>query len=777
MTENRQFINISGKRDGRRLDSRVLEEQIQRAVEAGHRQLSIQALGQHGIGGRLWKTDGEPLHIEIEGNVGQRVGAMGYPGTTIEVLGPASDDVGWLNAGATITVHGYASNGVANGMAQGNVYIAGNIGARGMTMTKNNPRFEPPQLWVLGSAGDYFAEFMAGGVAVICGHAPQDPKNVLGYRPMVGMVGGRVMFRGPHQGFSHADAKMTPIDDDTWTWLTDGLETFLTAIDRMELLKVLTVRDEWQLIAARSPQDKGGVPRRSMADFRKNVWDEKLGRGGIVGDLTNLDRSPIPLITHGDLRRFVPVWENRKFKAPCEATCPSGIPVQERWRLVREGRVDEAVDLALAFTPFPASVCGYLCPHPCMTACTKGSAFMTPVDVSQLGRASIDARLPEFPPLSGKRIAVVGGGPAGISTAWQLRRMGHEAVVFDDAPTLGGKIASVIPNSRIPAEVIKKELDRAAEVLPHVHLQQRLNRSDTTQLIADHDFVIVAAGAQKPRTLPIPGKERLVTATAFLSDAKQDRIKPGNRVVIIGAGNVGCDVATEAARLGAGDITLLDVQEPASFGKEREDAEKVGAVFRWPVFTRQITDQGVELDTGALIPADTVVVSIGDAPDLAFLPDDVATERGFVVVNEDYQTSNPKVYAIGDVVRPGLLTDAIGAGRRAAETIAEILAGKRPGADRKMVIDINRISLEYLDPRIVQYEDMDQCGSQCSSCGTCRDCSICVAICPEVAISRKAIDDVAFEYVVDPERCIGCGFCAGACPCGIWNLMENTPMG
>jgi NADPH-dependent glutamate synthase beta subunit-like oxidoreductase/glutamate synthase domain-containing protein 3/NAD-dependent dihydropyrimidine dehydrogenase PreA subunit len=777
MTENRQPFNIKGKRDGERLASRLLEEQIQQAVEAGHRRLAIHAFGQHGIGGRLWKTGGESVHLDIEGHAGQRLGSMGYPGTFIDVLGPVSDDVGWLNAGATITVHGHASNGVANGMAQGNIYVAGNIGARGMTMTKNNPRFEPPQLWVLGSAGDYFAEFMAGGMAVICGHAPQNPENVLGYRPMVGMVGGRVLFRGPHKGFSHADAKMMPIDDDTWRELTDGLETFLTAIDRMELLETLTVRDEWQLIVARSPQEKKGVGRRSMADFKREVWDKKLGKGGIVGDLTDIDRSPIPLITHGDLRRFIPVWENRKFKAPCESTCPSGIPVQERWRLVREGRVDEAVDLALAFTPFPASVCGYLCPHPCMTACTKGSAFMTPVDVSQLGRASIDARLPQLPPLSGKRIAVVGGGPAGISTAWQLRRMGHEAVVFDNAPTLGGKIASVIPGSRIPPDVVEKELARAAEAIPHVHLQQRLNRSDTEQLIADYDFVIVAAGAQKPRTLPVPGKERLITAMEFLSGAKQNQVEPGNRVAIIGAGNVGCDVATEAARLGASEITLLDVQEPASFGKEREDAEAVGAVFRWPVFTRRVTDQGVELETGELIPADTVVVSIGDAPDLEFLPGDVATERGFVLVNEDYQTSNPKVYAIGDVVRPGLLTDAIGAGRRAAETISEIIAGKRPGADRKMVIDINRISLEYLDPRIVQYEDMAQCGSQCASCGNCRDCGICVATCPEAAISRKALDDVAFEYVVDPDRCIGCGFCAGACPCGIWDLVENTPLG
>ena len=777
MTDKLEPLQISGKQHGERLPSRVLEEQVQKAVASGHRDLTIKAFGQHGVGGRLWKTGGERLNVTIEGNAGQRVGSMGYPNTQIDVLGPASDDVGWLNAGATITVHGNASNGVANGMAQGKVYVAGNIGARGMTMTKYNPRFEPPELWVLGSVGDYFAEFMAGGIVVICGHCPQNPENILGYRPMVGMVGGQVLFRGPHKGFSQVDAKMMPIDDETWQWLIDGLKNYLTAINRVELFPTLTLRDEWQYIVARSPQEKMGAKRRSMADFRENVWDKKLGKGGIVGDLTEIDRSPIPLITKGDLRRFVPVWENRKYKAPCESTCPSGIPVQERWRLIREGRVDEAVDLALAFTPFPASVCGYLCPHPCMTACTKGSAFMTPVDVSQLGRASIDAGLPELPPLSGKRIAVIGGGPAGISTAWQLRRMGHEAVVYDNAPTLGGKIASVIPNTRIPKEVVEEELERVAEVIPHVNLQQKLNQADTAQLIVDYDFVIVAAGAQKPRTLPIPGKERLITAMDFLADAKKNQAKPGRKVVVIGAGNVGCDVATEAARLGAATITLLDVQEPASFGKEREDAEAVGAEFRWPVFTRQITDKGVELESGELIPADTVVVSIGDAPDLDFLPEDVATERGFVVVNDDYQTSNPTVYAIGDVVRPGLLTDAIGAGRTAAETICEILDGKRPGADRKMVIDVNRISLEYLDPRIVAYEDLEQCGSQCSSCGTCRDCSICVATCPEAAISRKSINETDYEYVVDPERCIGCGFCAGACPCGIWDLVENTPLG
>ncbi len=777
MFNDQEYFVISGKVDGQRIESRLLEEQIQNAVAQGRTRLKIEAYGQHGIGGRLWKAGDNEIHIVATGPVGQRAGSLGFANTHLEVMGPVSDDIGWLNAGARITVHGNAANGACNGMAQGKVYVAGNIGSRGMTMTKTNPRFDPPELWVLGSVGDYFGEFMAGGIAVVCGYEGQSRDNVLGYRPLVGMVGGKVFFRGPHKGFSQTDAVMIPMDDDQWTWLETNMKDYLETIGRFELLETLTRREEWQLIRARLPQERVSRDKRSMAAFHREVWDGGLGRGGLVGDLTDLDRSVIPLITRGDLRRFVPVWENYKYMAPCEATCPTGIPVQQRWRLVRDGRVDEAVDLALAYTPFPATVCGYLCPNPCMGACTKGASLMAPVDITQLGKASIDAGLPELPPLSGKKVAVIGGGPAGISVGWQLRLKGHQAVVYDTAPTLGGKIAASIPQSRIPKEVLDKELDRIGQVLSHVHLQQSLTRQDTEQLITDYDFVVVAAGAQKPRSLPIAGRERLITALDFLREAKAGKAGVGERVVIIGAGNVGCDVATEAARYGARDILLLDVQEPASFGKEREDAEKVGARFRWPVFTKAITAEGVELDSGEVIPADTVFISIGDAPDLTFLPEDIAVDRGFIKVDENFQTSDPKVFAIGDAVKIGLLTEAIGAGRRAAATIDAIAAGKRPSVDPRQIIDMTRVSLEYYDPRVVQYEDIGHCGSQCASCGQCRDCGICVAMCPEAAIARVEGDGVEFEYAVDPRRCIGCGFCAGACPCGIWNLIENTPMG
>jgi len=799
--DHQQYYLISGRENGIRLESRVLEERIQAAVEKGHRLIEVDAYGHHGIGGRLWKAGKEPIHVRVTGHSGQRLGAMGFPNTRIENMGPASDDAGWLNGGADIVVHGHAGNGVANAMAQGRVCVAGSIGARGMTMTKHNPRFSPPELWVLGSAGDYFGEFMAGGIAVICGIDAQTPDNILGYRPLVGMVGGKIFFHGPHGGYSKSDARLTPISDADWEWLTENLRQFLAVIGRMELYDELSERDRWQLIAARTPQHKVVRKIRSMREFHESVWNRELGAGGLIGDLTDMDMSPIPVITSGDLRRYVPIWANRMYKAPCEAACPTGIPVHDRWRMIREGRVDEAVDMALAYTPFPATVCGYLCPNLCMNACTKQSVNMPPVDVTQLGKASVEAKTPDLPELSEGRVAVIGGGPAGISVAWQLRLRGHETTIYDMSRVLGGKIISQIPESRIPKDIVAKELERIREAIPHVNLQQKLDQADIEQLKADVDYVVIATGAQTPKTLPIPGSERMVPANDFLARAKTGAIDPGKRVVVIGAGNVGCDVAVEANRLGAESIQLIDVQKPAAFGKEKQHAEAAGAQFRWPCYTREITEGGVVMDDEELLPADTVVIAIGDMPDLSFLPDTVKAKKGYVTVNEYYQTTDPKIFAIGDMVAPGLLTDAIGAGRKAAAVIADILEGKRPEQlvkpvsdkqkgfvdphlsefhtihraawDFREVIDKRRVKLEYFDPRITEYHDMNTCGSECASCGACRDCGICEAVCPQAAITRVVKDAGDYEYVVDPARCIGCGFCAGACPCGVWELVEN----
>ena len=772
--DSKDVLKISGKENGIRLESRILEERIQEAVEEGNRTIEVEAFGQHGIGGRLWKAGKDTVHVRVTGHVGQRVGSMGYPNTAIEIMGPASDDAGWLNAGSEIVIHGHAGNGLANAMAQGKIYVGGNIGARGMTMTKSNPRFAPPEVWVLGSVGDYFGEFMAGGVAVVCGVDPQTPENVLGYRPLVGMVGGKVYFRGPFGGYSKADAKKVDISDADMAWLTDNLKIFLEKIGRPELLEQMSDRSDWTLLVAKTPQEKNKGGKRAMADFRANVWDKELGRGGLIGDLSTMDHSQIPLITTGDLRRFVPRWENEAYLAPCVGNCPTGIPVNKRWALVREGRFEEAIDLALKYTPFAATVCGYLCPNLCMEGCTRKNALMSPIDITVLGKASIDAKISDMPKKSDKKIAVIGGGPAGISVAWQLAQNGHTATIYDTSKELGGKISSVIPESRIPKKVLDSELQRIKSVIPHKSMKKSLSREDMETLKKENDYIVIATGAQKPRMLPVPGKELMVESLDFLARAKKNEIDPGKRVVIIGAGNVGCDIATEASRLGAEDILLIDIQEPASFGKEREEAEAVGAKFRWPLFTKEVTKEGVVLTSGELLPADTVVISVGDVPDTEFLPETVKLERGYVKVNDYFRTTDDKIFAIGDIVKPGLLTDAIGAGRKAAQAIADLFNGKPPELKPVEIINKGRISLEYFDARTTGFDGASHCGSQCSSCGSCRDCGICVAICPQAAIKRTENDTGRFEYVVNADRCIGCGFCEGACPCGIWHLEPNA---
>src|SRR3990170_5060375 len=151
-----KVVAIYGSVNGKRVSSRVLEEQIQQNVQNGAREIHISANGQHGIGGRIWPR-GEVIKITVEGPVGQRLGSMGMFGTEIVIKGSVSDDVGWINCGAKITVLGDATNGAHNAAAQGILYVQGSGGARCDTMTKHNPKFAPPESWYFRDVGDTFA--------------------------------------------------------------------------------------------------------------------------------------------------------------------------------------------------------------------------------------------------------------------------------------------------------------------------------------------------------------------------------------------------------------------------------------------------------------------------------------------------------------------------------------------------------------------------------------------------------------------------------------------
>src|SRR3989304_8842782 len=217
------LVAIYGNINGKRVSSRVLEEQIQQNVQNGAREIHISANGQHGIGGRIWPR-GETIKITVEGPVGQRLGSMGMLGTEIFVKGGGSEDVGWLNCGAKITVLGDVTNGAFNAAAQGVLYVQGSGGARWDTMTKHNPRFDPPQSWYFRDVGDTFAEFKAGGIAVVCGVKPRNPENILGYRPCVGMVGGAIYFRGPIKGYSGKDVRLLGLTPPDWDWLRGDMK-------------------------------------------------------------------------------------------------------------------------------------------------------------------------------------------------------------------------------------------------------------------------------------------------------------------------------------------------------------------------------------------------------------------------------------------------------------------------------------------------------------------------------------------------------------------------
>ena len=168
MSSATQNVTVKGlDAQGQRISSKDFEDLVQQAAKSS-RNLTLETYGQHNVGGRIFAKD-EPVTIRIKGPAGQRLGCMGQPNVTITCEDSASDDVGYLNIGADIVVLGDATNGVCNAMAEGRVMIGGSIGSRGLTMTKWNPDYRRPELWVLGSVGDTFAEFNCGGIGIVCG--------------------------------------------------------------------------------------------------------------------------------------------------------------------------------------------------------------------------------------------------------------------------------------------------------------------------------------------------------------------------------------------------------------------------------------------------------------------------------------------------------------------------------------------------------------------------------------------------------------------------------
>lgn len=773
----RKIINTI--ENDKRTSTQNLMQEIWNAINEGVNDFEINACGQHNIGGSVWSKDGNDLNFYIT-NPGQRVGAMGAKGTNIYVEGSAPADTGWLNSGAKIVVAGDSGDTTGHCAASGKIYIGGNVGTRSGALMKKDPKFEAPELWVLGSTGSFSFEFMGGGIAVICGLGCENEPSVLGDRACVGMVGGIVYVRGSIRNLSD-DVFLLDLDENDIDFLKSGLKTYLAEIKREDLFEILSdfsaansspsftpTPARWHKIVAKTYEERQKQNNISLKTFRVNKWMEEIG-GSIFSDLITDDFKSHDLVQTGDARLRKPSWKNYAYSAPCEYNCPIKIPTQKRFSLLRRGKIKEALELVLEYSPFPASVCGQVCPNLCLNNCSRGS-FDEPLDVKMLGSLSKDIKAKPVEITHKEKIAIIGSGVAGLSAAWQLTRKGYEVEIFEADDKIGGKLSQVIPEERLHKEILETELNRFKDTGVKIHTSTKVTPQLYSEIENNFDAVIIAIGGHNPVVIPFEGYERLIKGLNFLKDSKNGKkYDLGKKVVVIGAGNAAMDVITEVYKQGGvEEVTAIDIQEPSAFEKEVKAAEKLGAKIMYPCFTQKITEEGVYLKDGRFLEADSVIISVGDRPIFDFLNKEYLDEKSKIQINEFMQTQKPKVFLIGDAIKPGLFTNAIADGKHVSDNVIKFLNNETlTPFKEKDLIPSKRIKSEYYE---CYNSNCDNEQNRCMSCGYCRDCGLCRQSCPQNAISRIEKEDGKFEYVSDPNKCIGCGICAGLCPCGIWEI-------
>ena len=437
-----------------------------------------------------------------------------------------------------------------------------------------------------------------------------------------------------------------------------------------------------------------------------------------------------------DKRELMEGKNRRSALVPCRYTCPAEIDVPRYIRFIKEKNYSAATAVIREKVPFP-KVLGYVCDHPCETLCRRSQVNQA-LSIRDLKRYAAEhdeekvwmkqkhsSKLPS----TGKRAAIIGSGPAGLTAAYFLSRQGHEVTVFESLPRAGGMMRYGIPEYRLPREVLDSEIeeirDSEVEILTETHVESIDQMFDT-----GYDAVLVAVGAHKGQKLPIPeaDHEGVFIGIDLLRDVHMgNRVELGKRVVVLGGGNVAFDCARVARRLGANQVTLACLESrselPAS-PEEIDQAEEEGVLIQPSrTFTRILTengsvtgvecldvlsfsfdeDDGLQLDvvenSQHALDGDTIILAIGQSPEIPEDFDIDMDEKGCIELDEyTFESSREGVFAAGDAVYGTTsVVEAIASGRKAAMAVDRFLGGSGD-IDERLAPDLEPESFFGPDP-------------------------------------------------------------------------------
>ena len=520
----------------------------------------------------------------------------------------------------------------------------------------------------------------------------------------------------------------------------------------------------------------------------------------------------------GSWRVERPVYVDRL--PPCNDACPAGENAQHWLYECESGDYESAWRALVEDNPLPA-VMGRICYHPCESACNRAQLDEA-VGINSVERFLGDAALergwtlPPAGPDSGKRVLVVGSGPAGLSATYHLRRLGHAVTLVDSAPALGGMLRFGIPAYRLPRDVLDAEIDRIAALGVEMRLDHVVTDVDAERADGGFDAAFLGVGAQLAKRVAVPAGDssRVLDAVSLLHRvADGDRPNLGRRVAVYGGGDTALDVARTARRLGATDAVIVYRRDRAHMPAHDEELEQAlgeGVQLRWLstvsafdegelVLERmELNEKGFPEPTGELerLGADSLVLALGQDTDLSLLRNGggVEVSDGVVEIRPSMMTGEEGVFAGGDVVPSDrTATVAIGHGKRAARGIDAFLrGGTLPEADRRPLAVFDHINpWYYADAPRTRRPELERARRQgtfdevvlglttenalfearrCLSCGNCFECDNCLGVCPDNAVHKLTSPE---RYEIDYAFCKGCGICVSECPCGAIEMVPE----